>query len=60
VVLALMAGLAAPAWGLTLPEGWLAGGLVVLWAVLALLWWAGRPVRLLPLVWFGLLGVAFC
>jgi competence protein ComEC len=60
VVLALMAGIAAPAWGLSLPEQWLVPGLAGLWAVLAWLWWRGRPVRLLPLAFFALLGVAFC
>ena len=59
VVLALMAGLASPAWGLRLPEKWLAAGLVLFWAILGVLWLARRPVRLLPLALFWLLGVAF-
>ena len=59
VVLALMAGLASPAWGLRLPEKWLAAALVSFWAILGVLWLARRPVRLLPLVLFWLLGVAF-
>ncbi|MGB8991300.1 MAG: ComEC/Rec2 family competence protein [Desulfobaccales bacterium] len=60
VTLALMAGIAAPAWGLRLPEMALAAGLLFLGAGLAFLWWQGRPVRLLPFLFFGLLGVAFC
>jgi competence protein ComEC len=60
VALFLMAGIAAPAWGLYLPDWWLVIGLAVLWAVLAFLWWLGRPARWLPLVFFWLLGVAFC
>jgi competence protein ComEC len=59
VTLALMAGIAAPAWGLRLPELWLLAGALALWAALALLWWQGRPARFLPLILFGLLGVAF-
>ncbi|MFZ0052059.1 MAG: hypothetical protein WAK96_09800, partial [Desulfobaccales bacterium] len=59
VVVALMAGLASPAWGLRLPEKWLAAGLVLFWAILGVLWLARRPVRLLPLALFWLLGVAF-
>ncbi len=60
VTLALMAGIAAPAWGLRLPEIALAAGLLFLWGGLALLWWQGRPARLLPFLFFWLLGVAFC
>jgi competence protein ComEC len=59
VTLALMAGIAAPAWGLRLPEIWLLGGGLALWGVMALLWWQRRPARFLPLLFFGLLGVAF-
>ena len=59
VTLALMAGIAAPAWGLRLPEPWLLAAAVALWAALALLWWQRRPARFLPLILFGLLGVAF-
>ena len=59
VTLALMAGIAAPAWGLRLPEPWLLAAAVALWAALALLWWRRRPARFLPLILFGLLGVAF-
>ncbi|MCK9377473.1 MAG: ComEC family competence protein [Syntrophobacterales bacterium] len=58
VTLALMAGIAAPAWGLRLPGIVLAAGLILLWVGLALLWWRRRPVRLLPLLFFGLLGAA--
>ena len=59
LTLALMAGIAAPAWGLRLPEPWLLVAAVALWAALALLWWRRRPARFLPLILFGLLGVAF-
>ncbi|MGO8760946.1 MAG: ComEC/Rec2 family competence protein [Desulfobaccales bacterium] len=59
VTLALMAGMAAPAWGLHLPEPWLVAAGVGLWAALALLWWQRRLVRFLPLIFFALLGVAF-
>jgi len=59
VTLALMAGIAAPAWGLRLPESWLLAAAIALWATLALLWWRRRPARFLPLILFGLLGVAF-
>jgi ComEC/Rec2-related protein len=59
VVLALMAGIAAPAWGLSLPESWLLAGGVAGWGALAFLWWRRRPVRFLPLILFGLLGMAF-
>ncbi|MCJ7819073.1 MAG: ComEC family competence protein, partial [Syntrophales bacterium] len=59
VTLALMAGIAAPAWGLHLPNPWLLAGALALWAALALLWWQRRPARFLPLILFGLLGVAF-
>ncbi|OGR27773.1 MAG: hypothetical protein A2139_02790 [Desulfobacca sp. RBG_16_60_12] len=59
VTLALIAGIAAPAWGLHLPEPWLLTAGVALWVALALLWWQRRPVRFLPLIWFALLGVAF-
>ena len=58
VTLALMAGMAAPAWGLRLPEPWLLAGGLALWAALALLWWQRRPARFLPLIFFALLGVA--
>jgi competence protein ComEC len=58
VAVALMAGIASPAWGLYLPAGWLAAGLAALWAVLALGWWARRPARVGPLVFFWLAGVA--
>jgi competence protein ComEC len=59
ITLALMAGIAAPAWGLRLPEPWLLAAALALWAALALLWWQRRPARFLPLILFGLLGVAF-
>jgi competence protein ComEC len=60
VTLALMAGIAAPAWGLRLPETALIAALLFLWTGLAFLWWQGWPVRLLPVLFFGLLGMAFC
>jgi competence protein ComEC len=59
VTLALMAGIAAPAWGLRLPAPWLLAAAIALWAALACLWWRRRPARFLPLILFGLLGVAF-
>jgi len=58
VALALMAGIASPAWGLRLADQWLAAGLVGLWGAMVLIWWARRPSRLLPLVFFWLLGLA--
>jgi competence protein ComEC len=58
VVLALMAGIASPAWGLRLADQWLAPALVGLWGAMVLIWWARRPSRLLPLVFFWLLGLA--
>ena len=60
VVLALMAGIAAPAWGLHLPERWLPAVLLLLWLTLGAVWLARRPARLLPLIFFWLLGAAFC
>jgi len=57
LVLALMAGVAAPAWGLKLPDKWLAGGVVLLLATLALSWGRRAPARLLPLGLFSLLGL---
>ena len=60
VVLALMAGIAAPAWGLNLPERWLPPVLLLLWLTLGAVWLARRPARLLPLAFFWLLGAAFC
>jgi len=59
VTLALMAGIAAPAWGLRLPGAWLLAAAAASWAALAVLWWRRRPARFLPLILFGLLGVAF-
>ena len=60
VVLALMAGIAAPAWGLNLPERWLPAVLLLLWLALGAVWLARRPARLLPLTFFWLLGAALC
>ncbi len=59
VVLALMAGLASAAWGLNPPEKWLIGGLGFVGVALAALWLTRRSARLLPLIFFWLLGVAF-
>jgi ComEC/Rec2-related protein len=59
VVLALMAGIAATAWGLHLPQTWVLAAVFISWGALAFLWWRGQPARLLPLILFGLLGVAF-
>jgi len=56
--LALMAGIAAPAWGFTLPLPWLLGGLLALLAAMALIFALRRPARLLPLLFFALLGMA--
>jgi competence protein ComEC len=58
VALALMAGIASPAWGLRLADPWLAAGLAGLWGAMALIWWARRPARLLPLTFFWLVGLA--
>jgi competence protein ComEC len=60
VVVALVAGVASPAWGLRLPEAWLAVGLFSLWAGLALAFRLRRRVRIVPLAFFWLLGVALC
>ena len=54
-----MAGIASSAWGLHLPERWLAAGLVLLWVALALSGGPGaRPGA--PLAFFWLVGVALC
>jgi competence protein ComEC len=53
-----MGGIIFTAWGRQLANGWLAAALALLGAAQVLLWWRGRPARLLPLVWFWLLGVA--
>jgi competence protein ComEC len=58
VALAMMAGIASPAWGLRLTDQWLAAGLAGLWGAMALIWCARRPCRLLPLAFFWLLGLA--
>ncbi|MEJ2672255.1 MAG: ComEC/Rec2 family competence protein [Deltaproteobacteria bacterium] len=60
VVLALMAGIAATAWGLRLPQIYVLAAVVILWVALAVLWWRRRPARLLPLILFALLGLALC
>lgn len=59
VTLALMAGIAAPAWGLHLTQALVLSGMLILWVSLAFLWWRHHPARVLPLVFFWLLGVAF-
>jgi len=56
--LALAAGIAAPAWGFTLPLPWLLGGLMALLAAMLLIFAVRRPARLLPLLFFWLLGMA--
>jgi membrane protein implicated in regulation of membrane protease activity len=40
VVLALMVGLTAAAWGVQIPGGWLAAGLAALLVIMLLLFWA--------------------
>jgi ComEC/Rec2-related protein len=59
LTLALMAGIAAPAWGLHLTQTLVLTGIFILWVILAFLWWRRHPARVLPLVLFWLLGVAF-
>ncbi|MEW6657528.1 MAG: ComEC/Rec2 family competence protein [Thermodesulfobacteriota bacterium] len=59
LTLALMLGVAAPAWGLAIPGVWPAAGLLALWLLLALSWWTRRGAVWLPLAFFWLLGVAF-
>ncbi len=59
IILALMAGLAGGAWGFNLPGTWLAAGLIVLWLTLAFTCFRAWAPRLLPLAFFGVLGVAF-
>lgn len=60
VVLALMAGLAAGAWGLEIPGKWLVAGLALLWGLLGLCYWYRPPFPLLllipPLLFFAGLG----
>jgi len=58
LVLALMAGVAAPSWDLNLPPRWLVAGIPVLLAGLALNWRRRRPVLVLPLLLFCGLGLA--
>ncbi len=57
VVLALMVGLAAAAWGLKAPGTWLVAALAGLWVALLFLWGAHLSVRVLPLLFFTVLGV---
>ncbi len=59
VTLALMVGIASGALGVRLPAAWLLGGLLFFWLALTYAWWTHRRVRLLPLVFCCLLGVAF-
>jgi ComEC/Rec2-related protein len=59
VTLALMAGIAAPAWGLHLPPTYALMGILGLWGSLLYFWWRRHPARFLPLVFFWLLGVVF-
>ncbi|MHB8067513.1 MAG: ComEC/Rec2 family competence protein [Desulfobaccales bacterium] len=59
VTLAFILGLAAPAWGLTIPGIGLVVGLLLLWLLLALAWCTRRSAGWLPLAFFWLLGAAF-
>jgi hypothetical protein len=45
VVLALMVGLAAAAWGLHIPRIWLLAGLTVLLGILVALWLLAAPQK---------------
>lgn len=58
VVVALMAGLLAASWGLSLPRGWILPLLSGLWLGLFWGWWTDRRLLLLPLLWFFLAGAA--
>jgi competence protein ComEC len=60
VVLALMLGMIAAAWGYQLSPGLLAVMLAALSASLVLCWWRGRRVLFMALVWFFLLGLGLC
>ncbi|MBI4796602.1 MAG: ComEC family competence protein [Deltaproteobacteria bacterium] len=59
MTIAFILGLAAPSWGLKIPQGWLAAALAALWLLLALAWLIRRGGGWLPLAFFWLLGVAF-
>jgi len=59
VTLAFMLGLASPAWGVRLPGAWPLPGMLLLWLLLVVLFFAHRRPRLAPLLFFWLLGVAF-
>jgi ComEC/Rec2-related protein len=59
VTLALMVGIAAPAWGWSVPEPWLWPMVLALWGAMAWKWWRRTRVQFLPLAFFFLLGVAF-
>jgi len=59
VTLAFILGLAAPSWGLKIPEVWLLPALAALWLLLGLAWWTRRSPGCLALAFFWLLGVAF-
>lgn len=59
VTLALMAGIVTPAWGLHLSNTYVLAGVFSLWGILVFLWWRHHKARVLPLVLFWLLGVAF-
>lgn len=57
VVLALTIGLGAASWGLTVPGIWLLAALAGLWAAMFFLYGARLPARLMPLLFFTVLGV---
>jgi len=59
VTIAFILGLAAPSWGIKVPQGWLALGLAGLWLLLALAWLTRRSGSLPALAFFCLLGVGF-
>ncbi|MBM4285335.1 MAG: ComEC family competence protein [Deltaproteobacteria bacterium] len=56
--LALMAGIAASAWGVRLPEAWLKPLLAGAVVLLGLSWWLRLQGRALPLAFLGLVGMA--
>jgi len=45
VTLALMAGIVAPAWGLHLAQVSVLTGILILWGIMAFLWWRRLPAR---------------
>jgi len=59
VTLAFILGLAAPSWGLRIPEVWLLPVILALWLFLGVAWWTRRGPGWLALAFFWLLGAAF-